>query len=574
MAALVGVGQHRPNRSRGARAALITAACVALATACTPIQGGAPTPVSDASPTVAAVLSEGGIVRLPITEIPTQLNPWSSAGRDTNAATLRGPLTTPAFTYDAAGVPSANPDLVAHVTVTGSGAQAGPTSGATCGTAPPTASSSPCPTPSSASTSASATDGPTVVTLTLNPDAVWADGSPITAADWIATFRALHSDRYQISDRQGWDRVESVRKGATDHTVIVTFDGPEPDWTQPLAEGPARAEAVASAAAFNGWTIERSSWLAGPFVVADIDRTRGVLTLRQNPHWWGAKPILDTIFVRRVSSDALAATVAAGEFDLYSPNGSSVQLAKARTAPDSGVRSVPGTSGRELRMGSGGVLGDRAVRQAIVQGLDRSALADAALSDGGESVTVWSNPLFLPQQQGYVDIAEATGLEYDPDAADTALTKAGYSLVGQERRGPAGALHLTITVPEHDRRAAAEAAQLRSNLTALGIGSTEVTAGGDLTVVDLAVSRYPMRALSSRVAGVPGAAAVVAGSDEQTDAGLRQGQATRAARMIWQDAHILPLYVEPQTWVVRAGLTNAGPPGYASITWAGVGYAR
>ena len=60
--------------------------------------------------------------------------------------------------------------------------------------------------------------------------------------------------------------------------------------------------------------------------------------------------------------------------------------------------------------------------------------------------------------------------------------------------------------------------------------------------------------------------------DSNLDASARLGQATQAARLLWQDARTLPLYVEPDVVVVRTRLANLGASGYASTTWADVGF--
>lgn len=538
MAAVVGLSPRLGRRALIAAAAGTFGAAVS---GCTPTPP--PNPISTPGGTTtpappAARVAQGGIVRLPVTGLPTQWNRWTPEGGSADALIARAPLTAPAFTFDDGGTAHANPDLIAGATVSDAGRR-------------------------------------TVVTLTLNPDAVWGDGSPITAADWVATFHALGGtgDRFAIADRRGWDRVADVHAGDDPHTVIVGYAAREPDWTQPLVFGPLRAESVADPETFlRGWSTYRPEWFAGPFVVAHTDRTRGVLTLQASPHWWGQPPALETVFVRAVAAPALPGAVAAGEFDVYAP-GSAELLAKARTAPDTAVRSVPGTGGRLLQLVTTGVLADTALRQAITRAIDRTRLANSALGTVGNSVTAWSNRLLLPQQVGYVDVAAATGLTYDPAAAAKDLLAAGYPLVDQVRQAHGAPLRLTYTVPPRDTRAAAEAASVTADLAVLGITVQTVSAGGDLTGVDEAISQYPLRGLAARVGAVPGVAEALAGIETQTDAGLRLGQATKAARMLWQDARGVPLYVLPETWVVRTRLTGVGPAGFATIDWASAGYS-
>jgi len=517
-------------------AALALSACTVPGT---PQQSPAvttPVPAGGVNGRAADQLAEGGLLRLAISAAPTQWNPFSTAGGTTSADVLRGPLSGQAFLFDASGTPRPNPDYLVSATASGS---------------------------------------PTVVTLRLNPLAVWGDGVAITAADWVATFKAYRAaqERHTARSLAGWERVAGVRQGADDHEVVVTFTGDVPDWTEPLVELPARASSVADAATFDhGWSDYRADWFAGPYVVAHVDQVQQLWTLEPNPRWWGTTPRLDRIFVRIVSPDALASTVAAGEFDLYSPGREDALLALARTAPDSAVRTAPGTSGRSLTLSLEGPLADRKLCQAIVRGIDRAKLARAALRSAEPNPTLWSNHLMLPQQAGYLDASTATGLDYDARAAAQALTDAGWPLVGGVRTGASGALTLTVGVRTGDARAEAEASSIAADLTALGITVRTVSSGADLTPVSVAVPRYPLRGVAGRFASVPGLAELVVGMDSNLDASARLGQATQAARLLWQDARTLPLYVEPDVVVVRTRLANLGASGYASTTWADVGF--
>jgi len=545
---LIDVTHRRRGRASGLAAGVLVAALTGCVSPAAPGSSpSAPTaqPTSTApAPAPADVnsrapegLAKGGLVRLPIAAIPTQWNPWAVDGAGADATTVRGPLSSPAFLVDAAGTARPNPDLLVSATASGT---------------------------------------PTVATLRLNPLAVWGDGAAITAADWVATWTAVGRGDTRFAARKvpGWDRVAGVRQGADDHEVVITYTGVVPDWTQPLLAGPARAASVADPATFATWTTYRADWFAGPYVITYIDSANGLLTLEPNPRWWGTRPRLDEVFIRAVAPESLATTVAAGEFDLYSPGLSADRLARARSAPGTVVRVTPGTAGRELVFSLTGSLADVRLRQAIVRGIDRVALARAAVGGLTASPTVWSDHLLLPQQPGYLDAAEATGLTHDEPAAAQALFAAGYPLAGSVRTAGQGGppLALTYEVPDGDARAAAEAASVTQDLARLGIEVKTVASGGDIRATDVDVSAYPLLGVEARFGGVPGLADLVAGMDAAGDASVRQVQATQAARLLWQDARTLPLYVEPDVAVARSKLANAGANGFATTDWAVVGY--
>ena len=71
-----------------------------------------------------------------------------------------------------------------------------------------------------------------VVTYRLNPKAVWYDGTPITAADFIAQWKAMNGTNtaYQTSSNTGYNQIESVTQGAEKFEVVVTFKTPFADW--------------------------------------------------------------------------------------------------------------------------------------------------------------------------------------------------------------------------------------------------------------------------------------------------------------------------------------------------------
>ncbi len=532
-------GARLSRRGLLAAAALAASGCTVSAPGPSASVSPSPTPVepSGVNGHAADRLAQGGTVRLPLGDIPAQWNPWHADGHTGDARALRAPLSAPAFTIDAAGVARPNPDFVASATASGT---------------------------------------PTVATLRLNPLAVWGDGASITAADWVATWKAVGAGdrRFNVRTLPGWARVGEVRRGADDHEVIVTFASAVADWTRPLVDGPARASSVADPETFNrGWSTYHQGWFAGPFVLVHLDRLQGVVTLGPNPLWWGAQPRLDSVVFRTVRPDATAASFAAGEFDLWTPPDEGA-LRLAKTAPDSAIRTVAGTTGRVLTLATTGALADVKLRQAIVRGIDRATLTTKALAGSGADTPPWSHHLLLPQQAGYSNVADAVGLGFDAAAAGQALSNAGWPLVNGLRRGPAGPLSLTFTVPPGDTRAVAEAALVGANLAALGVQVTTVTTGGDLTPSDLAVPRYPLIQLTSHYADVPGFASFATAIVTTVDADARAEQVTQASRLLWQDARTVPLYVQPDLAVVRSRLSNLGASGLATVAWEDVGWAR
>ena len=48
------------------------------------------------------------------------------------------------------------------------------------------------------------------VTATFKKSAVWSDGKPITAQDFIATWRTLMNPNWDITSREGWEDIAKI----------------------------------------------------------------------------------------------------------------------------------------------------------------------------------------------------------------------------------------------------------------------------------------------------------------------------------------------------------------------------
>ncbi|MDZ4267890.1 MAG: ABC transporter family substrate-binding protein, partial [Mycobacterium sp.] len=73
---------------------------------------------------------------------------------------------------------------------------------------------------------------PQVVTYTINPEAMWSDGSPITWEDFAAQINATSGkdDRFLFAAPNGSERVASVTKGVDDRQAVITFAKHYADW--------------------------------------------------------------------------------------------------------------------------------------------------------------------------------------------------------------------------------------------------------------------------------------------------------------------------------------------------------
>ena len=523
-----------------ARLAVLAAALLVGCTGSQPLPSpSTPAPVAadavqDTNPQPRERLRDGGLLRFPLAALPTQWNP-RHPDADADARRVLDPLTPEHLALDAAGRATPNPDFVTDVAVSH--------------------------------------EGHTVVTLTLNPTAVWGDAAPLTAEDWVATWRASTGQVEGVAPvgPLGWDRVTDVRAGASAYEVVVTYAGVDPDWAQPLVPGPLRASTVASADAF-AWASHRDAHYAAPFLVAHVDQAQGLVTLERNPLWWGDRPKLDTIMFRTVQAEAVAAAFQHNELDVWETGTSVDRLQQSRAAADTTLRTAPGTHGRSLLVSRAGLLADAALRRAVLMAIDRAEVGASDLADLHEPPRTWSSNLLLPTQPGYVDQARATGLANDPVRAAEALDAAGWVEGPGSRSKDGQRLLLTFRTPIGDDLAQGEFEVLAGQLAAVGVRLRAVTGEADLTPVSVPVDAFPLARLPEDVASVPAAAELVARVASEVDPVRRADQASQLARLAWQEVVEIPLYQEPQFVAVRNGLANLGAPGYATTDWEDVGW--
>lgn len=137
-----------------------------------------------------------------------------------------------------------------------------------------------------------AADGTQTITYSINPDAVWSDGEPITSADFEYTALQVR-DGDDIFDKTGYDRISSV-DASDPQTVVVTLSSAYAGWRTlfsvyglmpaHLLEGQDRSALMSDGYDFSGgpWKIEK--WTRGTSV-----------TLVPNENYWGEKPHLDKV---------------------------------------------------------------------------------------------------------------------------------------------------------------------------------------------------------------------------------------------------------------------------------------
>ncbi|MDR1808522.1 MAG: ABC transporter substrate-binding protein [Propionibacteriaceae bacterium] len=543
----------------GLAAALVLGACgepidpATSAATTTPPPTAPTTPSPSPTPTVAPVagihqtersqLTAGGELAVGLTDWPADWNPWTqdlSAEAELVLAALRPRL----FDTAADGTLTPNPDWL---------------------DGDPDVTLSPA----------------TVVTFHLNPAATWGDGEPVSADDFAATWEFCAATAAAGCDA-GFAHIVAVAAGDNPTDVVVTFDGPYPEWRLVFRDGPARAGSAAAA-----WTDlgAQPGWFAGPFAVELADAADQELALKPNALWWGDAPLLDRVTFRVLPAAALAEAFAAGEIAAWPIGLDAGRYQAAARTSGAQLRRSAGTTWRVLAVGQTGVLADERVRQALLRGLDRRQVGAAAVPGLGWTVEPLGDVAWQPGQADYADRVEAAGLGFDRAAAAALLDAAGWTLGPDGLRAKGGSvLRLTFGVDAADPLSEAEGLQVAAQWRELGIVVTLV-AGSDADVTSQAwandlepevdLSRLFRTGAAANVTGYANAAvdAALSLAAATSDAAGRARLVTEVAAQLVADVAVIPLYVLPETWATRPALANFGPPGLATWRWENVGWA-
>ncbi|MCV7280461.1 ABC transporter family substrate-binding protein [Mycolicibacterium flavescens] len=353
---------------------------------------------NDVNPQDVANLKNGGNLRLALGELPPNFNSLHIDGNTGDNASLMRPTLPRAFRIAADGSASVNTDYFTSVELT-------------------------------------STD-PQVVTYTINPEAVWSDGTPITWEDLQSQINATSGKNkdFAIAATNGSDRVEKVERGVDDRQAVITFAKPWADWRGMFAGSTMLLpkSSTATPEAFNRSQLNAPGPSAGPFIVSNIDRGAKRITLTRNPKWWGEPPLLDSI-TYLVLDDA--ARIPALQNNTIDATGLATldEMEIARRTDGVTIRRAPGLSWYHFTFNGapGTILADPALRRAIAKGIDRKTIAEVTQRGLADNPTPLNNHIYVAGQEGYRDNSGAVA--FDPEKAKAELDALGWRLNGQFR---------------------------------------------------------------------------------------------------------------------------------------------
>ena len=516
----------------------------------------------DINPQPRDSLQQGGTLRLQVASLAENWNPNHPDGNESDFSNVLQPMTYFPWLIDNEGVATLNADYVAEF---------------------------------------AESDDHLTLTYTLNPDAVWHDGTPITAADWQATWNALSGldPEFQVVSREGYELITSVEQGADEFEVVVTFCQPYPDH-EALFSPLVPAASYADPETYNtGWIGPiNNDWMTGPFEVGSYDEGGQVVELVPSDTWWGAEPLLDSISFTVISEDATPQAFANNEIDSFDvgpdPNG----YALAFNTPGAEIRAAAGPNWRHVTLNSGpngGLIQDQVVRRAIQMSLDRAAIGVSDLAGIPWPAKPLGSHVFVENSPFYVDNSGEFGT-YDPDAAMALLDENGW-VAGSDgvREKDGQRLHVRHSQIVGTPVSENEAQLVQAQLAEVGIeveivdmslqewGNILVAGEFEMIAFTWVGTPFPFRGLDQLFgngsdsnfgfSNIPELDPLLAELATTADDTERAAIANQIDVILWDYAHTMPLYQRPDLWATNANLANFGAFGFMlPAIWTDVGY--
>lgn len=292
----------------------------------------------------------------------------------------------------------------------------------------------------------------TEFTFKLRSDAVYSNGEPIVAGDFVYSWRRLVDPRtaapyaYNHADVVGVDALlamagadpapsdaeidaalEKVGVSAPDdQTFVVKLKRPATYFlsiaglwhNSPIQESWITQEGATEAANYVS---------SGPFIMESWEHNSQIV-LVPNPNWYGdVKPTLTRIEMSMIDEPAAGqAAYEAGELDMFlTPAADIRRMADDPVYKDQVVNSAQFGIGYYGFNVASGPLANKNLRIALIQSIDKEALIQLAW--GGTGIV--ANSIVPPGMLGYQE--DLNPYPYDPEAAKaafaTALTELGYA---------------------------------------------------------------------------------------------------------------------------------------------------
>ncbi|MFN8015014.1 MAG: peptide ABC transporter substrate-binding protein [Acidimicrobiia bacterium] len=271
------------------------------------------------------------------------------------------------------------------------------------------------------------------ITYTINKDAVWSDGKPITGDDFVYTWDQVANGE-DVYDKTGYTNIDKVEVNKDDNkVVVVTMKKGEPyaGWKalfggnygilpSHILKGKDRNAEMKDGYTFSG----------GPFKLVENGWKKGeTITIVRNDKYWGEKAKLDKV-IFRMQSDTTAefASFKTGEVLAIYPQPQIDVVDAINEGNLEGEKIVNATTGSTEALwinNEAKPFDSKEVRQALGYSLDRDAIVNSLFGDIGVKKAV--NSFVAPAVSQYAETSGFSKYKTNKSKVDELLTKAGYA---------------------------------------------------------------------------------------------------------------------------------------------------
>ena len=274
------------------------------------------------------------------------------------------------------------------------------------------------------------------ITYTIQPEATWGDGVPVTTKDVLFTWKIGRDKRTGFSNIEPFERVTSIDvhddKKFTVHVSKFTCDyrtrysiGVLPTHIEEKNFADPTQYRIKSA--YETDTTNPGLWY-GPYRITEV-ASGSHIVLEPNPTWWGKKPTFKRIIVKAIEkTSALTANLLSGDIDYIAGEaGLTVDDAlafegRAKKNFDTVYKSGLIYEHIDLNLDNP-ILKDRRVRRALLHAIDREAISKQLFQGHQPVANGQTNPLdtvYDPDTPSYA---------HDPKKARQLLDEAGWSVL-------------------------------------------------------------------------------------------------------------------------------------------------
>jgi len=424
---------------------------------------------------------------------------------------------------------------------------------------------------------------PFTVVYKIKPEAVWSDGSPISAKDFEYQWHINNGKDCAdcaVAGTTGYDGITSLTGSDNDKTVTVVFSSVFADWQSLFGLYPAAVAAKQGdlttpeglKKSYDYFVNTVPDWSGGPYVISDYQKDVSV-TEKPNPKWYGkVKPSLNSV-VFKIITDQTAEVPALQNNEiqvmLAQPSQDIVDQVKAISGVNYNLAKGPTWEHLDLNFKNKYFAntpeGD-ALRKAIFTAIDREAIIKKTLAffDGAAPL---NNHNIQPGQPGYKDVITPTGQGAGKtDDAKKILTDAGYKIDGDTLKLPSGEALPEIRFGYTNGNTVREQTGqiVQAQLAAIGVKIKlapfpklgAALASGDFDIIDFAWVGSPFLTGGTDLWGTDGGGNYGHYSSAAVDAIMKQIKTesdytkirdlfNQADEIMSKDAAVLPLYQKP-----------------------------